>query len=383
MGELVFSRVLTIPLGTWHHFAARRRNGEITLFMNGAPVASGAFSSNLDSTSSLKFGHRGNPIDTPGSDDERGFFLNGRIDEVQLFVGRALSEAEILALFNCKIVNDFVAFEPLSSTYHFTTDTTGCPVGFVGTFSFEARLTNISASALSNLVVEATTLTNGNLLLNADEGPGGVSSHLTVPQLDGFTDGVLSAEEFVDVPFALCLRERSPFRFFVDVFGMIGETATQVLLPYLSPDYRFLVVPFGEGEGFEQPDFDDSHFAVGDTAFGSTDSCCACPLVPTVQTPWLLETDLLLRKTFMVPANATTVHVAVAIDNDVQVFINGVEISGGLQQNEGCAERDRFLFAVPESLLVFDRENLLAVRARDRGGDSYVDVEIRAMLPPP
>jgi hypothetical protein len=99
-GELVFSEVLTIPLGTWHHFAARRQSGEITLFMNGAPVASGEFSGNLDSTSSLKFGHRGSPSDTPGSEDERGFFLNGRIDEVELFVGRALSDTEIQAIFD-------------------------------------------------------------------------------------------------------------------------------------------------------------------------------------------------------------------------------------------------------------------------------------------
>jgi hypothetical protein len=100
LAELVFSEVLTIPLGTWHHFAARRQSGEITLFMDGAPVASGAFLGNLDTTSSLKFGHRGSPSDTPGSEDERGFFLNGRIDEVELFVGRALSDAEIQAIFN-------------------------------------------------------------------------------------------------------------------------------------------------------------------------------------------------------------------------------------------------------------------------------------------
>jgi YVTN family beta-propeller protein len=376
------SGVLSIPTGTWTHFAVTRQGSAITLFMNGVPVTVGASPLNLDSDSSLKFGHRGSPDDTPGSQDTSGFFLNGRIDEVQLFVGRALSEAEILAIVNCKIVNDLVAFEPLPSTYRFTTDITGCPTGFVGTFSFEAMLTNISASALSNLLVEVTTLTDGNLLLNADEGPGGVGSHLTVPRLDGFTDGVLSAEEFVDVPFAICVREHSPFSFFVDVVGVIGTpaTQTQVLLPYLSPGYRFLVVPFGEGGGFEQPDFDDAHFAVGDAPFGTGGSC---PLDATVQTLWPLETDLLLRKTFRVPANATMVRVAVAIDNDVQVFINGVDISSGLQQSENCTERDRFIFAVPESLLVFDGENLLAVRARDRGVISYVDVEIRAMLPLP
>src|SRR5687768_17260816 len=39
-------------------------------------------------------------------------------------------------------VNDLVAFEPIRSTFAFTPDSTGCPPGFVGRFSFEARLTN-------------------------------------------------------------------------------------------------------------------------------------------------------------------------------------------------------------------------------------------------
>jgi hypothetical protein len=81
-------------------YAARRQGGEISFLMNGTPVASGAFSGDRDSTSSLKFGHRGSPSDTPGSDDGRGFFLNGRIDEVEGFVGWALSDTEIQAIFS-------------------------------------------------------------------------------------------------------------------------------------------------------------------------------------------------------------------------------------------------------------------------------------------
>jgi Concanavalin A-like lectin/glucanases superfamily len=99
-GEFVFSEALPIQTGTWTHFAARRQSGQTTLFMNGKRVASGQFSGDLDSTSSLKFGHRGNPSDTPGSVDVREFFLNGGIDEVELFVGRALSDAEIQSIFN-------------------------------------------------------------------------------------------------------------------------------------------------------------------------------------------------------------------------------------------------------------------------------------------
>ena len=101
----------------------------------------------------------------------------------------------------------------------FGSDTTGCRAGFVATFSFEAWLTNRSERFLSDLMVAVTSLTNGNLLQTADGGPGGVGAQLTVPQQDGFADGILSPEEFVDVPFIICLQERRPFQFVVDVLG--------------------------------------------------------------------------------------------------------------------------------------------------------------------
>jgi hypothetical protein len=96
----VDSAPLTIPTDTWIHFAATRQAGEVTLFMSGRPIASGSFSGDLSSSASLKFGHRGSPNDTPGSEDERGYFLNGRIDAVLLLVGRALPESAIRAIYD-------------------------------------------------------------------------------------------------------------------------------------------------------------------------------------------------------------------------------------------------------------------------------------------
>ena len=119
------------------------------------------------------------------------------------------------------VVNDLVTFDPTASTFTFTPNSTGCPKGFVGTFSFEARLINTSDSSLTGLVVVVTTLTNGNLLQNADGGLGGVGAGLTVPRQDDFTDGVLSPEELVDVLFRICLRQRRPFQFMVDVAGEV------------------------------------------------------------------------------------------------------------------------------------------------------------------
>jgi hypothetical protein len=71
----------------------------LKLFMNGVQVAEVFSPVNANSNSSLKFGHRGNPTDTPGSEDESGFFLNGRIDEVEIAVGRALPPGQIRAIF--------------------------------------------------------------------------------------------------------------------------------------------------------------------------------------------------------------------------------------------------------------------------------------------
>ena len=81
----VVSDPLSIPTGTWIHFAAKRAAGVVTLFMNGTQIAQGTSLLSLNSASSLKFGHRGSITDTPGSEDDRGFYLNGRVDEVEVF----------------------------------------------------------------------------------------------------------------------------------------------------------------------------------------------------------------------------------------------------------------------------------------------------------
>jgi hypothetical protein len=94
----VSSPRLDIPVGTWIHVAARRSGNTLELLMNGEVIASASgrdSRTDADSPASLTFGHRGGPDDTPGSIDERGFFLDGRIDEVKVLVGKALSNEGI------------------------------------------------------------------------------------------------------------------------------------------------------------------------------------------------------------------------------------------------------------------------------------------------
>jgi hypothetical protein len=78
----------------------------------------------------------------------------------------------------------------------------------------------ITSPPVYDLMAQVTTLTNENLLQNADGGPGGVGAFLTIPQLEQYSDGVLGPGEFVDVPFVICLKELSQFDFFVDVPGL-------------------------------------------------------------------------------------------------------------------------------------------------------------------
>ena len=94
------SAPLDIPPDTWFHLAARRSGDTVQVFMDGAVIASErGHVADLDSAASIKFGHRGGLDDTPGSESEQGFFLNGQLDEVELVVGRALSDEEIRSLF--------------------------------------------------------------------------------------------------------------------------------------------------------------------------------------------------------------------------------------------------------------------------------------------
>jgi hypothetical protein len=159
--------------------------------------------------------------------------------------------------------------------------------------------------------------------------------------------------------------------------GTAANTQPTLVIPYGATDYKYQVVPFDDGLGFEQPGFDDSAFALGDAGFGTPAGGCELNNPVDVLTPWAGESDILVRKEFELPPRATNVVVNVAIDNDVSVFVNGYEISSGLQMYEGCTTRDRLTFAVPDSILQVGT-NLLAVRGRDRGALAYLDVQVTA-----
>lgn len=122
---------VTASSNIWTHVVVRRSGNTFTTFQDGAPTASGTFSRNLDSSASLKFGHRGNPTDTPGSTDVRNFWLNGAIDEPTLY-HRALTDPEIAALYAAgsagKVKQPTLSITVIGDQVHLTWPTT--PLGY-------------------------------------------------------------------------------------------------------------------------------------------------------------------------------------------------------------------------------------------------------------
>lgn len=107
-----------IPTNTWIFIAVTREGNNLTLYWNGDVIQTFYYAvTNLSCTSSLKLGHRGNPEDTPGSTDDRGFYLNGLIDEVEIYY-RALSASEIKEIYNagskgkCKKIYATIDIDP-------------------------------------------------------------------------------------------------------------------------------------------------------------------------------------------------------------------------------------------------------------------------------
>jgi hypothetical protein len=149
--------------------------------------------------------------------------------------------------------------------------------------------------------------------------------------------------------------------------------ADTTVVPYGS-QYRHSVYALGATPpDWASSSFDDFGFPVASAPFGSGGPC---PLQSGVRTFWPVFSELLLRREFTLPTGATGVKVFIAVDNDVQVAVNGVDVSGGWLIHEGCAILDSFTILVPDSVVVAGR-NLLAVLGRERGGDeSYLDVQV-------
>ena len=106
-----------------------------------------------------------------------------------------------------QFINDLLHLDDLTTDYD--PDDDRAPGGV---FTVTATFNNISPTSIFGLFFEVTSLGNGNSLLNATEGDGGIGSVVDV-------GNVAPAETFT-AAFEIGLSDRTPFQFFVDAFGI-------------------------------------------------------------------------------------------------------------------------------------------------------------------
>jgi len=111
------------------------------------------------------------------------------------------------------VVNNLVTLVSLVTSF----DPTPVDGGPAGTFTITAIFTNTGSITIEDPIFLVTQLSGGNLLLNADGGPGGVGALLTP---DVGADGILSPHESVTTGFVIGLQAQAIFTFFVDLLGV-------------------------------------------------------------------------------------------------------------------------------------------------------------------
>ncbi len=143
-----------------------------------------------------------------------------------------------------------------------------------------------------------------------------------------------------------------------------------------APGYSYYTTtdPASAPPGWQTASFPDG-WATGAAPFGSLTYCANEPYnLPPVVTNWGIGTPsyVLIRKDFFVP-NGEAASIQVLVDNDVQVFLNNVDVSGGLKTHENCANVNP---VAPISVTLAPGINKLAIIAKDRGGQSYLDLQV-------
>ena len=162
------------------------------------------------------------------------------------------------------------------------------------------------------------------------------------------------------------------------LFATAAAASAETLHPVTFADsYKTQAVAAGAGAGFEATSFDDSTWDTNSAPFGQQIGCFVPP-APATTAGWTVGNDLLLRKTFTVPAGTGSGSVSVLVDNDVTVYLNGVQI--GTATHENCANSS------PPGPFTFSAgalsagANVLAIRAKDRGGERYIDAKLDVEL---
>jgi PKD repeat protein len=146
-----------------------------------------------------------------------------------------------------------------------------------------------------------------------------------------------------------------------------------IIVPRASDGYRYQVVSQGAGAGFEAPGFDDEAFSDGAGIFGTSWGCAVDDL--GLATAWAPGGDLLVRRTLALPNDARQLHLAMAVVGAVHVYVNGIDVTGGLVDGQNdCPSLDDVHVIVPDDALNRGGDNVIAIRARSVPGSAYFDL---------
>jgi hypothetical protein len=175
----------------------------------------------------------------------------------------------------------------------------------------------------------------------------------------------------------------------ISPFGEVDATTQPIPTEFGSGDWNYHEFSSSEDvpTGWEtnQPLAADG-WAVGSAAFGTGS---VCPNLAAAATPWTLGTTeqptiMLLRRNVLIPENTTSAALDILIDNDLQVFVNGIDVGGGLVPHENCADGHLVHLVLQASSgpassdapLVSGQINKISIRGEDRGTQSYLDARM-------
>jgi hypothetical protein len=126
--------------------------------------------------------------------------------------GTVICDIGAVEFIPAKVVNQLVTLVSLTQTR----SQAAVPGGPAGTMTIQATFRNTSSTPVDVPFFVVAELSEGNLLLNADGGPGGVGAKLTA---EVGADKLLEPGESFTAEFLVGLQSRSRFRFFVDLWG--------------------------------------------------------------------------------------------------------------------------------------------------------------------
>jgi len=152
-------------------------------------------------------------------------------------------------------------------------------------------------------------------------------------------------------------------------FSVQNASASTEVIPYgsvwtqISPGSGPVTLPLGDQAG---------------SGPGGTGSF-TCPSGYNFNTYWTPDSEIDIQKSVILPPGTTHLVVAGAIDNDIDIIVNGHDITGGKTIHDFCAYRDNFSYPALDAYLV-PGINVITIKAYDRGVVNLLDVHVTADL---